>query len=325
MSIFHRMKTLPLGATGTRVSALCLGAMNYGTKADAKESMRMLDRYVEAGGTFIDTANNYALWWGGDGGDSERVLGAWMKDRGNRGSLFLATKVGFNRPDVGRSLKAKVIHAEIEGSLKRMGTDHADLYYAHTDVRDDPLEETLEAFDALKREGKIRFIGCSNYRAWRIEEARAISRRRGWSEYCCVQQRHTYLRPGPAASFDPQLAVDEELRDYCAVHASDFLLLGYSSTLGGAYAGRKDRPLSWQYSGPDTDARLSALAAVAREAGATPVQVMYAWMLQSTPAVLPLVSAGTLEQLDEDLGSLSITLSPEQMARLDSAGSPQKA
>ncbi len=318
------MKTLPLGATGVRVSALCLGAMNYGTKADAKSSMKMLDRYVEAGGTFIDTANNYALWWGGDGGDSERVLGAWMKDRGNRDRLFLASKVGFNRPDIGRSLKPNVIRAEIEGSLTRMGTDRVDLYYAHTDVREDPLEETLESFDALRREGKIRFIGCSNYRAWRIEEARAISRRRGWAEYCCVQQRYTYLRPGPASSFGPQLPVDEELRDYCAAHASDFLLLGYSSTLGGAYTGRPDRPLPWQYAGADTEARRAALSAVARETGATPVQVMYAWMLQSTPPALPLVSAGTLEQLDEDLGVLRLALSREQMERLDRAGAPQE-
>jgi aryl-alcohol dehydrogenase-like predicted oxidoreductase len=317
------MKTLPLGTTGARVSALCLGAMNYGTKADAASSMKMLDRYGEAGGTFIDTANNYALWWGGDGGDSERVLGAWMKDRRNRDSLFLATKVGFNRPDVGRSLKPKVIRSEIEGSLKRLGTDHVDLYYAHTDVREDPLEQTLDAFDSLRREGKIRFIGCSNYRAWRIEEARAISRRRGWAEYCCVQQRYTYFRPGPGASFDPQLAVDAELI-YCAAHASDFLLLGYSSTLGGAYTGRPDRQIPWQYAGPDTEARGNALSHVARECGATPVQVMYAWMLQSTPPALPLVSAGTVEQLDEDLGCLKLTLSREQIDRLDRAGVPQK-
>ena len=306
------------------MSALCLGAMNYGTKADAASSMAMLDRYGEAGGTFIDTANNYAVWWGGDGGDSERVLGAWMKERKNRASLFLATKVGFNRPDVGRSLAPAVIRSELEGSLKRLGTDHVDLYYAHCDVRQDPLEQTLETFEDLRREGKIRFIGCSNYRAWRIEEARAISRRRGWAEYCCVQQRHTYLRPGPGATFDPQLAVDAELLDYGAAHASELLLLGYSSTLGGAYTGRPDRRVPWQYAGPDTDARLSTLAAVARECGATPVQVMYAWMLQSNPPVLPLVSAGTLGQLDEDLGSLDLTLRREQVDRLDATGVPRK-
>jgi len=315
------MKTLPLGSTGERVSALCLGAMNYGTKAGEQESFSMLDRYVEAGGTFIDTANNYAVWWGGDGGDSERVLGKWMKDRGNRNSLFLATKVGFNRPDVGRSLKGSVIRQEIEGSLRRMETDRVDLYYAHTDVREDSLEETLSTFDALRREGKLRFIGCSNYRAWRIEQARAISRDRGWAEYCCVQQRHTYLRLAPGQSFGVQLSVDPELQDYGATHARDFLILGYSSTLGGAYTGRTDRPIPSQHAGADTQARLSTLTAVAKEAGATPVQVMYAWMLQSIPVVLPLVSAGTVAQLDENLGCLRLTLSQDQMKRLDTAGS----
>jgi aryl-alcohol dehydrogenase-like predicted oxidoreductase len=316
------MKTLPLGATGEQVSALCLGAMNYGTKAAEAESMRMLDRYADAGGSFIDTANNYAVWWGGDGTESERVLGKWMKERGNRGSLFLATKVGFNRPDVGRSLRGAVIRREIEGSLKRLGTDHVDLYYAHTDSRTDPLEETLETFDALRREGKLRFIGCSNYRAWRIEQARTMSRGRGWAEYCCVQQRHTYLRPAPGASFGGQLPVDVELSDYCAEHAADFLLLGYSSTLGGAYSGRADRVIPTQYAGPDTDARLAALSAVARETGATPVQVTYAWMLRSAPVALPLVSAGTVEQLEENLGSLGVALNTGQMERLDRAGVP---
>jgi aryl-alcohol dehydrogenase-like predicted oxidoreductase len=324
MSIFDSMKTLPLGHTGVQVSALCLGAMNYGTKANEQDSMRMLDRYVESGGSFIDTANNYAVWWGGDGGDSERVLGAWMKARKNRASLFLATKVGFNRPDVGPSLSAGTIKREIDGSLKRMGTDHVDLYYAHQDGRQDPIEESLEAFDSLRRGGKIRFVGCSNYRAWRIEKARALSREHGWAEYCCVQQRYTYLRLAPGASFEPQLAVDTELMDYCTVHAADFLLLGYSSTLGGGYGGRIDRPIPWQYAGADSEARLAALSSVAREAGATPIQVVYAWMLQSTPAVLPLVSAGTMEQLDEDLGCLKVALTTDQMTRLNTAGTPAK-
>ena len=319
------MRTLPLGATGQQVSALCLGAMNYGTRAGERESISMLDRYVEAGGSFIDTANNYAVWWGGDGGDSERVLGKWIKERRNRDSLFLATKVGFNRPDVGRSLEPRVIRQEIEGSLKRLGTDHVDLYYAHTDVRENPLEETLEAFDALRREGKLRFIGCSNYRAWRIQQARALSRARGWAEYCCVQQRHTYLRPAPGQSFGVQLSVDAELLDYGSAHAKDFLILGYSSTLGGAYAGRPDRPLPAQHAGADTEARLSALHAVAREAGATPVQVVFAWMLQSSPPVLPLVSAGTIAQLDENLGSLRLRLDKDQMERLDRAGATPAA
>jgi aryl-alcohol dehydrogenase-like predicted oxidoreductase len=307
-----------------KVSALCLGAMNFGTKLDEKGSLVLLDRYYESGGRFIDTANNYAVWWGGDGTESETVLGGWIKDRKNRKELFLASKVGFNRPKVGPGLSRKIIRQELEGSLRRMGVDHLDLYFAHTDHRADPLEETLGAFDELRKEGKIRAIGCSNYRAWRIQEARELSRRKGWGAYCCVQQRYTYLRPAPGASFAPQLSADDELLDYCAAHRQETLLLAYSPTLGGAYTGRKDRGIPFQYRGADSDARLSTLHAVAAEVGATPVQVMYAWMVQSSPAVLPLVSAGSPEQLEENLGALDVTLSDAQMRALNEAGTPRQ-
>ena len=316
------MKTIALGDTGEKVSALCLGAMNFGTRLDEKGSMHLLDRYYEEGGRFIDTANNYAVWWGGNGSESEIVTGRWMRDRGTRAEMFLATKVGFNTPAVGNGLSRTIIQQEIEKSLRNLGTDRVDLYYAHKDHRGDPLEETLAAFDELHRAGKVRLIGCSNWRAWRIEQARTLSRTKGWIAFCCLQQRHTYLRPGPGARFDPQLALDDELRDYGIAHAKDFLFLGYSSTLGGAYTGRSDRAVPWQYRGPDTDARLQALAAVAKETGATPVQVVYAWMLKSTPLVVPLVSAGSMMQLDENLGALKLSLSDAQMKRLDDAGAP---
>jgi aryl-alcohol dehydrogenase-like predicted oxidoreductase len=316
------MRTLPLGDSGVAVSALCLGAMNFGTKLDQKGSFLLLDRYFDAGGRFIDTANNYAVWWGGDGSESETVLGRWMKERGNRDALFVATKVGFNTPGVGNGLSRRIIRQEIEGSLRRLQTDHVDLYFAHKDHRPDPLEETLAAFNELRKEGKLRFIGCSNYRAWRIEEAAEKSRRGGWIHYCCVQQRHTYLRPAPGARFDPQLAVDEELLDYCRAHESEMLLLAYSPTLGGAYTGRSDRQIQQQYRGADTDARLAALRAVCSQTGATPVQVVLAWMVQGSPRILPLVSAGTLDQLNENLGALDVALSEEQLRMLGEAGNP---
>jgi aryl-alcohol dehydrogenase-like predicted oxidoreductase len=317
------MKTLPLGDSGMEVSALCLGAMNFGTKLDEKGSFVLLDRYFESGGRFIDTANNYAVWWGGDGTESETVLGRWMKDRKNRTELVLASKVGFNTPKVGMGLSRKVIRQELEGSLRRMGAGHVDLYFAHTDHRPDSLEETLGAFDELRKEGKLRVIGCSNYRAWRIQEAREVSRRKGWGAYCCVQQRYTYLRPAAGASFGRQLSADDELLDYCAAHVEETRLLAYSPTLGGAYTGRKDREIPVQYQGPDSDARLKALQRVASEVGAAPVQVMYAWMLQSSPAVLPLVSAGSPEQLKENLGALQVSLSQAQMRALNEAGNPR--
>jgi aryl-alcohol dehydrogenase-like predicted oxidoreductase len=316
------MRTVSLGDTGERVSALCLGAMNFGTKLDEPGSTAVLDRYWEAGGRFIDTANNYALWWGGDGTESESLLGRWMRSRKNRDELFLATKVGFNRPPTGNGLSRAIIRREIEGSLRRLGTDRVDLYYAHRDHRGDPLEETLAAFDELHREGKVKLIGCSNHRAWRIERARTLSRTNGWPVYCGVQQRYTYLRPVGGARFDPQLAVDDELRDYCAAHSQEFLLLGYSSTLGGAYNRRPDRPIPPQYGGAANEVRLAMLAEVAREVGSTPLQLVYAWMLHSTPLALPLVSAGSVQQLEENLGALKTTLDAGQMKRLDEAGDP---
>lgn len=309
------MKKLPLGHTGVQVSALCLGCMDFGTKVDEEESFRLLDQYVDAGGTFLDTANNYSYWnEGGVGGESEALLGRWIKARKNRDKLFIATKVGFNTLDLGHSLSAKTIIGELEGSLKRMGIEHVDLYYAHKDHRPDPLEETLEAFDRSVAAGKVRYIGCSNTLAWRIERAKAISRANGWAEYCCVQQRYSYLRPKPGASFGNQVSANDDLLDYCREN-DDVTFLAYSPLLGGCYT-RQDKPIPEQYRGPDADARLVALKQVAHQAGATPNQVVYAWLLNGNPSIIPLVAASSTEQMAENLGSLEVQLSSEQMALL---------
>ncbi len=159
------MKIPPLGHSHIQINSLCLGAMNFGTKIDEKASFAILDRFVEAGGRFIDTANNYSYWYNGKGGESETVLGNWMKERGNREDLVIASKVGFNTPEIGHGLSGELIKSEFEGSLRRLQTEYIDLYYAHQDYRKDPLEETLEAFHRLHRTGQIRAIGCSNYQA----------------------------------------------------------------------------------------------------------------------------------------------------------------
>jgi len=311
------MITVPLGDTGVRVSAFCLGTMHFGSQTDEETSCRLLDRHVEAGGSFLDTANIYARWVPGYvGGESETLLGKWMRERKNRSQMFIATKVGFQYLDVERGLRARQIEAECEKSLKRLGVDAIDLYYAHVDDRNTPMEETLEAFDRLVSAGKVRFIGASNFAAWRLEEARWVSRTHGWAEYCCIQQRYSYVRPKPGASFDPQVAANDDLLDYCRVRG--ITMLAYSPLLGGAYT-RADRSLSEQYLGPDTDARLTALRAVAEETGATLNQVVYAWMLQSEPPVIPLMAASTTRQMEENLGALGIELDAGQMTRLNSA------
>ncbi len=314
------MKTVLLGDTGVHVSILCLGAMYFGTKEDEKTSFRLLDQYVDAGGSFIDTANIYAHWQpNGKGGESEALLGRWMRERRNRGRLFIATKVGFEIPPQGieRSLKARRIEEECEKSLKRLGVETIDLYYAHKDDLDTPMEETLAAFDRLVKAGKVRFIGASNFPAWRLEEARWTSRTHGWAAYCCIQQRYTYLRPKPGASFGGQVSTNDDLLAY--LRRRDITLLAYSPLLGGQYV-NPAKPLQSQYVGPDADARLAALKAVAAEAGATANQVILAWMMQSDPAVIPVFGASSEAQMAENLGALAVTLSAEQMERLNKAG-----
>lgn len=314
------MRTLPLGNTGVDVSALCLGAMYFGTRQDERASYGLLDQYVAAGGSFIDTANIYAHWVEGyRGGESETVLGRWMQARSNRNELFLASKVGFELPGVERGLRAAQIEAECEKSLRRLGVETIDLYYAHVDDRKTPLEETMAAFDRLVTAGKVRFIGASNYRAWRLEQAHWVAKTNNWPAFCCVQQRYTYLRPKPGADFDPQLFANEDLLDYARARRHDFTLLAYSALLGGAYA-RDDRPVPEQHAGPDTDARLRALREVAEEVGATVNQVVLAWMLRSDPPVLPLIAASSEAQLAENIGALDVKLSADQMQRLNEAG-----
>ena len=311
------MRTVPLGNTGVEVNAFCLGTMYFGNRTDRETSFQLLDQCVEAGGSFLDTANIYARWVPGFvGGESETLLGEWMRERKNRGQIFIATKVGFQYPGVERGLQADQIETECEKSLKRLGIDTIDLYYAHVDDRNTPIEEALEAFDRLVKAGKVRFIGASNFLAWRLEEARWVSQTHGWAEYCCIQQRYSYIRPKSGASFDPQIAANDDLLDYC--RARGITMLAYSPLLTGAYT-RADRSFAEQYLGPDTDARVAALHSVAKEVRATLNQVVYAWMIQSDPPVIPLVAASTAEQMEENLGALEIELSAEQMAQLNDA------
>ncbi|MBN1937242.1 MAG: aldo/keto reductase [Anaerolineae bacterium] len=311
------MKTVPLGNTEIQVSAFCLGILYYGNRVGQEMSFRLMDQYVAAGGFFFDTANIYSFWLPGfQGGESETVLGEWLQARQNRSRLFIATKLGFAYQDVERGLRADQIERECEKSLKRLQTDVIDLYYAHVDDRITPLEETMEAFDRLVQAGKVRYIGASNFPAWRLERARWVSRINGWAEYCCIQQRYTYLRPKPGASFGAQVSANDDLLDYC--QSEGLTLLAYSPLLNGAYT-RADRAFQEQYLGPDTDARLAALRAIAKETGATANQIVYAWMVQSDPPVIPLMTASTDEQMKENLGALNIMLNPEQMDRLNQA------
>lgn len=312
------MEHITLAQSDLSVSRLCLGTMLFGSRDDENTSRTLLDRFVEAGGNFLDTANIYAHWVDGcSGGESEELLGRWMSDRGNRDDLVIATKAGFEYPGVERGLSAELIVEECDKSLKRLGIDRIDLYYAHRDDRNTPIEETLEAFDRLVDAGKVRYIGASNFAAWRLQKSLGVSERERRPSYIGIQQRYSYLRPRVGTSFDPQLAASEELIDLC--RTGGFPLLPYSPLLGGAYA-REDRTFSPQYNGPDSEARLRVLREVAGELGVTANQVVIAWMLGHDFPVVPVVAASTVQQIEENIAAEALTLTGERMKRLNEAG-----
>lgn len=166
------MKKIELN--GLNVSEVCLGAMNFGTSTSEENSFAVLDAFVERGGNFIDTSNNYAHWLG-TGDESETTLGKWLRSRGGRDKLVIATKVGFDRHGEGQGLKKEQIEYWIDQSLKKLQTDYVDLYYAHTDDPTTPLDETMEAFHSLVKKGKVRVLGASNYDVWRFMDANAVA------------------------------------------------------------------------------------------------------------------------------------------------------
>lgn len=312
------MKTITFGQTGVEVSAICLGVMEFGTAISKEKSYEVLDMYYENGGRFLDTANIYAFWIeGGKGGDSENLIGEWMRDRGNRDEMFIATKLGFDMPGDTGTLKADAIKSECENSLKRMGIETIDLYYAHRDDRETPLEETLKAFDELVVEGKVRFLGASNFLSWRLEKARNMSRANGWAEYCCLQQRYSYLRLQAGCAFDPQLMITDDLLEYS--RTENLPMLAYTPLLGGCYV-RDDRKLPAQYLGVDSDNRLAAARKLASALGVTTNQVVLAWMMQSDPPIIPVIATGNPDHMRENLAVEDVHLTVEQIAALDSAG-----
>ena len=335
------MQTTELGTTGVQVSQLALGAMQMGNATPQDDAVRILDRYLDVGGSFLDTADCYE-WWGSKGsrgGESEELLGRWLRAGNHRDAVFLATKgsgLPADSPDLWAAdgtanwdlarrtfagAGAQTLREALDGSLRRLGTDHVDLYYVHVDDRSTPLEETLEALDALVRSGKTRFIGWSNVRTWRLERIRQLCDRHGWTAPVALQQQHSYLRPRGGA--DSVSIVDGEQLDYLREHP-DLTLVAYSPIIKGIYDDAVKRESHWQmadYNGPDSEARLAVLGEVAAEAGVTPNQLVVAWLLhQSGPRVIPLIGPRTPAQLENLLPALDVKLTGEQLTRLDEAG-----
>ena len=311
------MKTTTIKNTDLNVSMFCLGGQSFGSRDDKTVSYAMLDQFIGGGGNFLDTANNYAIW-NGEGGESETMLGNWFADRGNRDQIVLATKMGGRTKDAPMSSKPEHIRRECERSLKRLQTDHIDLYYFHCDDRSVPLEDQLGTMDELVQEGKARHVGASNFKAWRLAEAAAVSAAENVTAFCCVQQRYTYLRPRVDADFGFQKSPDSDLLEYC--NEGDFQLIAYSPLLGGAYI-REDRKIQPQYRHPDSDARKATLFEIAEEIGATPNQVILAWL--TGRGVIPISGASKAEQLSESLIGFDLTLSDDILDRLDAAGADE--
>jgi aryl-alcohol dehydrogenase-like predicted oxidoreductase len=335
------MKTVELGRTGERVSQLSLGCMLMGTTTDEPTSVELLDRYLAAGGSFLDTANCYC-WWndrGSYGGHSESVLGRWFARTGRRDEVFLATKGtarlrsldGMFGPD-GQAdwaaayqnfegAGADTLRRNLDDSLRRLQTDYVDLYYVHVDDRSTPLAETLAALAGFVQAGKARYIGWSNVRTWRLERIRQLCDRHGWPAPVALQQQHSYLRR--RAGLSHASIVDDEQLDYLAAH-DDLALVAYSPILMGIYddpVKRAGHGKFADYRGPDAEARLAVLSELAGELGVTPNQLVLGWLLhQRTPAVVPIIGPRTLAQYEAALPALDVTLSDDQLARLDAAG-----
>jgi aryl-alcohol dehydrogenase-like predicted oxidoreductase len=319
-------------SSARKVSVLSLGAMRFGTTTDEATSFAILDRYVAAGGNFIDTSNNYLFFVNGtQGGESEALLGRWRASRGIGDEIVIATKVGarpiapaagFDTPREGLSRAA--IRQASERSRERLGVERIDLYYAHIpDQAGVPLDEQVAAFGELVADGTVGLLGLSNHWAWQVARARDLAVASGGARADVLQYHHTYLRmrtdiPDLRLSRDGEIgAADGSILSFLRAEPS-MMLVAYSPLLNGAYT-RPGKELDRPYDHPGTRARLKALDHVVKETGATANQVVLAWLIGGELPVVPLIGASSVAQLDESLAAVDLQLSAEQRKLLDAA------
>jgi aryl-alcohol dehydrogenase-like predicted oxidoreductase len=317
------MQLRPLGRTGIRVTELCLGAMTFGREAAEDESRAMLDRYLEAGGNFIDTADVYG------GGASEEILGRVFGGRpGLRDRVVLATKFRMKASgalnDVGGSRRH--IRESIERSLRRLQCDWVDLYQIHAWDPHTPLEETVSTLDDLVHEGKVRYVGASNYAAWQLATALGVARERGWEPFVSLQPQYSLVCRD----------IERELVPLC--HHAGLAVLPWSPLGGGLLTGkyrRGERPAADTRGGDDSTpsgtlvrmrleeernhAVVETVGKVAAAAGRTPAQVALNWVLTRPDVTSPILGARSVAQLDDNLGALGWRLDEEHEQALDDA------
>jgi aryl-alcohol dehydrogenase-like predicted oxidoreductase len=307
-----------LGASGLATPPLILGGNVFGWTADRTMSLRILDAFAAGGGRMVDTADSYSSWVAGNsGGESESIIGEWLSARGRRDDVLVATKVGA-QVFGGRGLSPARIATSVEGSLKRLRTDYIDLYFAHYDDPDTPLDATLDTFDALVRAGKVRAIGASNHSAERLREALDTSAARGLTPYTVLQPEYNLLEREKFEGPLQALCVERGLAaiPYFAL-ASGFLSGKYRSSADAA-----DRPRGGAVARYLNDYGLGVLRtleAVASDAAATPAQAALAWLAAQPAVAAPIASATSIEQVEELLGAMRLTLTSDQLARLDAA------
>ncbi len=313
-----------LGKTGLKVSEICLGAMTFGRENEAseEESFQMMDRFVAAGGNFIDTANVYST------GVSEEIVGRWLAKQ-QRDDLVIATKVNFpmgSGPN-DRGLSRKHILSSVAASLRRLQTDYIDLYQVHCWDAKTPLEETLSTLNDLLSRGVVRYIGASNYTGWQLQRAIDVSRENRWDPFVCLQPQYNLLCRSTEWELIP-LTVREGLG-----------VIPWSPLRGGWLSGKfkrgmaappegsrielaekKDWGEKWSaYNNEQTWRTLDALHEVAELVNRSPAQVAINWLLQKPGVTAPIIGARRMQQLENNLGAAGWTLSPEHVAKLDSA------
>jgi len=302
--------------------------MEFGSRIDEQTSFALLDAYVDAGGVWIDTANCYSFWQvpSGRGGQSEELLGRWFAARpGVRDRVKLATKVGCEPlwpgsfPEHTEGLSEKVIDAALETSLRRLGIDHIDLYWAHRDDVTTPLEETVAAFGKHAKAGTIGRIGLSNYALWRVERMRGLALEQGVEGPTALQLRYSYLQPRPFVrnnAHDHRFGwITDEVLDY-ADRNPEQELFAYSPLMSGGYE-REDRPIQEAFDHPGTTRRLEILSKVAAELGVTRSEVVIAWLTGGSPTVTPIVGMSTPAYLQTALAGAHLTLPTNLRTLLD--------
>ena len=312
------MELRRLGKSDLKVAPLVLGGNVFGWTADEATSFAILDAFVDGGFNMVDTADVYARWTPAGGGASETVIGKWLAQGGKRDKVVLATKFGSEMGEGMKGLSARYMVEAVEASLKRLQTDHIDLYQSHRDDPDTPQEETAEAFDRLVKAGKVRAIGSSNFTPERLKSAIDIAEAKGLARYNSEQPLYNlYDRAGFEGGLQ-KVCIENEVGviPYYGL-ASGFLTGKYrtEADLDKSPRGRGVKRMM--------DARgmriLAALDQVSTAKGATPAQIALAWVMAQPGLTGPIASATSTAQLEELMGSARLTLSPEDLAALDAA------